>query len=190
MNTTHDAVVGRRSFLRRTAGITAGAAAFVAAGLNTETTLAAPAPSPAAVIQPAVGLTIELFELDKISKTMVGRFTSCTNIGSENEIIEHKVTDPTGKIVIQKIPGRLKYFNVTLSNGVGNNRPIIDWHRRIENGQTSDILKDVQIIVRNDVQELFRWRLIRAWPAEMTVRNDAPLVEFLTIACDKVVREL
>lgn len=188
MNTKQETVVGRRSFLRRTAGITAGATALVATGLNTQTTHAAPAPNPAAIIEPIPGLSIELF--DVTSGRTLGQFTSCTSIGTESPIMETRVIDSTGRTVIRKSPGRLLYLDVTLSSGVGNNSAIAAWRRLVEDGKMAEAAKVVQIIVRDYTNmPLFQWRLDRAWPAELVARSDEHLVESLTIVYEKLTRE-
>ena len=43
-----------------------------------------------------------------------GYFTSASGLGSENEVIEHKVVNEKGQEVVIKMPGRLKWDNIEL----------------------------------------------------------------------------
>ena len=54
-----------------------------------------------------------------VSGQIEGFFTEVSGIGSEHEIVEHKVVSEDGrKEVVMKIPGRLKWENVTLKRGI------------------------------------------------------------------------
>ena len=48
----------------------------------------------------------------EVQGVITGYFTEVGGIGSEQEIVEHKVTAPDGKDVIMKIPGRSKWGDI------------------------------------------------------------------------------
>ena len=54
------------------------------------------------------------FALD-VQGVIQGYFTECGGIGSETEIAEQKVVNSKGVQVVLKVPGRLKWNDVTLS---------------------------------------------------------------------------
>ncbi len=56
--------------------------------------------------------------------TIKGYFTECSGLGSEHEVIEHKVITEKGQEVVLKMPGRLKWENITLKRGITSN---MDW---------------------------------------------------------------
>ncbi len=94
MKGTMSALLDRRSFLRRTATITAGAAALVAAnGVATGT---------AQAVSEEPTNTTGLFVQVIVGGKVVGEFQQCTDIGTENEIIETKTATPDGKYAIVK----------------------------------------------------------------------------------------
>ena len=66
----------------------------------------------------------------EINKLPVGYFSECSGIGSETEIIEHKTLDKNGVEVVQKIPGRLKWGDVTLKRGITNSLAVYQWRTR------------------------------------------------------------
>jgi phage tail-like protein len=72
---------------------------------------------------PLVGFHYAIEVEGKVS----GYFTECSGIGSEHEVIEHKVVDTKGREQIMKIPGRLKWENITLKRGITDNMDIWSW---------------------------------------------------------------
>ena len=57
-----------------------------------------------------------------------GFFTECSGLGSEHEVIEHKVVKE-GKEIVMKIPGRLKWENIVLKRGIMKNMDIWNWRK-------------------------------------------------------------
>jgi hypothetical protein len=53
------------------------------------------------------------FRLD-LEGTPVGYFTECSHIGSESEVVEHKVVDEGGNEIIRKVPGKLVIWPGTM----------------------------------------------------------------------------
>jgi hypothetical protein len=45
-------------------------------------------------------------------------------------VIEHKVVTEKGQEVVLKIPGRLKWENITLKRGITSSMDIWDWRKR------------------------------------------------------------
>ena len=71
---------------------------------------------------PLLGFNFKL----ELEGALAGYFTECSGIGSENEVIDHKVVDKNGHEVTRKIPGRLKWQEVTLKRGMTSNLEIWD----------------------------------------------------------------
>ncbi len=101
-------------------------------------------------------------------------FTSVTGLGSESEVVEHKVTNPdTGETIKQKIPGRLKWLDVTLTRGITSSLDIWEWRQQVIDGQVDDARTDCSIVAYNQGnEEIARWKLINAWPS----RIEAPMI--------------
>ncbi len=53
-----------------------------------------------------------------IQGQVTGYFTEVSGLGSEQEVIEHKVVNEAGVEVVLKIPGRLKWENIVLKRGI------------------------------------------------------------------------
>jgi phage tail-like protein len=89
-----------------------------------------PATNDAVSGDPLVGFNFEV----KIEGALTGYFTECSGLGSESEVIEHKVVGQGGKEVVRKIPGRLKWGDITLKRGITLNMDMWSWRKQIEDG--------------------------------------------------------
>lgn len=70
----------------------------------------------------------------EIQGVVSGYFTECSGLGSEQEIIEHKVITESGQEVVMKLPGRLKWENITLKRGITSTMDIWNWRKQVEDG--------------------------------------------------------
>jgi len=108
------------------------------------------------------------FALDFGGK-VVGFFTECSGIGSENEVIEHKVVSD-GKEIVMKIPGRLKWENIVLKRGITSSMDIWDWRKEVEQGDVEKARREGAIVMMDSKLEksVARWEFTRAWPSKVT----------------------
>ena len=60
---------------------------------------------------PLVGFNFSL----EIGGGLVGYFTECSGIGSEHDVVEKQFVDKNGHSFVRKVPGLLKYNNVTMT---------------------------------------------------------------------------
>ena len=108
------------------------------------------------------------FSVDLQGK-VIGYFTECSGLGSEHEVIEHKVVNEKGKEVVIKMPGRLKWENITLKQGITDKMDIWNWRKQVEDGDVDSARHDGSIVMYNQLgQETARWNFERAWPAKVT----------------------
>ena len=70
----------------------------------------------------------------EVQGIITGYFTEVSGLGSENEVIEHKVINEKGTEVVMKIPGRLKWENIVLKRGITSNMDIWAWRKLVEDG--------------------------------------------------------
>jgi phage tail-like protein len=112
---------------------------------------------------PLVGFS---YALD-VQGTVVGFFAEANNFGSEHEVIEHKVTDSKGKETIRKIPGRLKWSDVTLKRGITSNMDLAKWRQMVVDGKVDSARRDGFIVMYDQtMKEVARWNFKRAWPSK------------------------
>jgi phage tail-like protein len=125
---------------------------------------------------------------------MTGYFTECSGIGSESEIVEHKVVDEGGHELVQKIPGRLKFQDVTLKRGITADMQVWAWRALVEQGKMGDARSNMSIIMMDrDYTDVARWDFINAWPSKVTgpsVKSDDNSfgVEEITIVHEGMIR--
>ena len=110
-----------------------------------------------------------------IQGTVKGYFTSCSGLGSENEVIEHKVVNEKGQEVVIKIPGRLKWDNIELERGITSNMDIWTWRKKVEAGDVEGARQNGSIVMYDQhLKEVARWNFERAWPAKVGNTARAP----------------
>ena len=144
---------------------------------------------PAGREDPLVGFH---FGID-IQGVIQGFFTECSGLGSEHEVIEHKIVKD-GKEIVFKIPGRLKWENIVLKRGITSNMDIWNWRKEVEDGKVNDARHDGSVIMFDEaLKEVARWNFERGWPVKVTgpqVKSDSNEigVEELTITHEYIKR--
>ena len=98
-----------------------------------------------------------------------GAFRECTGLGSENEVVEYKASGDKGKFVMKKVPGRMKWNNITLKRGITDAMDMWTWRKQVEEGKVTSARKDGSIVMYNqENQEIARWNFRNAWPSKLT----------------------
>ena len=140
---------------------------------------------------PLVGFHFAL----EVQGTINGYFTECSGIGSENEVITSNVVNEKGVEVVLKLPGRLKWGDVTLKRGITSSLDLWEWRQMVEEGNVTGARKDGSIVMFNqELTEVARWNFSQAWPSKIT--GPAPksdgneiVVEEITIVHEYIKRE-
>ena len=98
-----------------------------------------------------------------------GAFRECTGLGSENEVVEYKASGDKGKFIMKKVPGRMKWNNITLKRGITNAMDMWDWRKQVEQGKVDQARKNGSIVMYNQMNEpIARWNFVQAWPSKLT----------------------
>jgi phage tail-like protein len=130
-----------------------------------------------------------------IQGVVKGYFTECSGLGSEHEIIEHKVVTEKGQEVVMKLPGRLKWENIVLKRGITSSMDLWDWRKMVEDGNVEDARRDGSIIMFDQqLKEVARWNFERAWPSKCSgpspkADGNEIGIEELEIALEYIKRE-
>jgi phage tail-like protein len=140
---------------------------------------------------PLIGFNFRL----EIEGKLAGYFTEVSGVGSENEIVEHKIVNDKGQEIVQKIPGRLKWQDVTLKRGITDKMDIWEWRKLVEEGKMKDARTNCSIIMMDrNYEDVARWNFVNAWPSKVTgpsVKSDSNEfgVEEVTLIHEGMVRE-
>ncbi len=119
-------------------------------------------------------------------------FQELTNLGSQHEVVEHTVVDGNGNEIVNKVPGRLKWFDITLSRGLTSSMEIWDWRQLVVDENLPAARKDVAVIVVDaGGNPVARWECVRCWPSEIEARvgvDEPAALERLVLACEGIER--
>jgi phage tail-like protein len=136
---------------------------------------------------PLVGFT---FRVDFGDLAATSFFTEVSGIGSEHEIAESKVVDTNGREVVLKVPGRLKWNDITLKRGITEKMDIWDWRKMCEDGDVVGARRNCSVFMMSrDLEDVAQWDLINAWPSKVSgpaIKSDSNEfgIEELTIVCE------
>lgn len=119
---------------------------------------------------PTIGFVFGL----EVQGQVTAYFTSVSGIGSEHEIVEQKLVDKQGHETVRKLPGRLRWQDVTLRRGITADKKLWEWRQQVENGQITSARKNFVIIMFDrNYTPAARWEFVNGWPSKIT----APVVE-------------
>src|SRR6185369_575659 len=116
-------------------------------------------------------------------------------LGSETEIVEHKVVNGKGMEAVQKIPGRLKWTEITLKRGVTAEMDMWKWSKMVEYGTIQDARKNGSIVMYDEaLKDIARWNFVRGCPSKISgpqlqADSNAYGIEELTIVHEGIIRE-
>lgn len=100
---------------------------------------------------------------------VAGAFRECTGLGSENDVVDYKASGPKGEFVMKKVPGRMKWNDITLKRGITDTMDMWKWRQKVEEGKVEEARKNGSIIMFNQQsQEIARWDFVNAWPSKIT----------------------
>lgn len=117
---------------------------------------------------PLLGFTFQL----QLEGAVAGFFAECSGIGSEHELVEQKVVDEMGHELVRKIPGRLKWTDITLKRGITSDMAIWEWRQQAVEGKVKDARKNCTVTMMNrDYTPAAIWHFHNAWPIKVTGPN-------------------
>ncbi|MFN8377620.1 MAG: phage tail protein [Anaerolineae bacterium] len=101
---------------------------------------------------------------------VTGYFTEVSGLGSETEVVEHKIMAKGVKEpIIRKIPGRLKWGDITLKRGITANMDFYDWRKQVEQGKVEAARLDGTIIMYDqNMTPVATWEFYKGWPSKIS----------------------
>jgi len=108
------------------------------------------------------------FALD-VQGVIKGYFTEVSGIGSETEVAVQKVVNEKGIQVVLKVPGRLKWGDITLKRGLTSNMDLWKWRKLVEDGDVKNSRKNGSIIMFDQsLKPVAQWDFKNAWPSKIS----------------------
>jgi len=127
-------------------------------------------------------------EIDGIQS---GGFSECTGLQAESTPIEYR--EGTEDITARKLPGLMKYGNITLKRGVTVSQDLMTWLKFVQDGDIER--RNVSIVLQNELkQDKVRWNLREAWPCkwtgpDMKATSDEVAIESIEICHEGLERQ-
>jgi phage tail-like protein len=128
----------------------------------------------------------------EIEDVEVARFTGCTGLTIETNIVEFKETLATGEIITRKRPGQTKYEDIVLKRGFSSNDSVTSWHKQVRDGLIERHNGSI-VIYDSTNTEVDRWNFEAGWPSkwsasDLDAATDEVMIEELTITHERLVR--
>lgn len=130
-------------------------------------------------------------EIDGITQA---RFRECAGLTSESQVIEYKEADKNGNVIIKKVPGVLKWSDITLKRGITDIMELWDWRKMVEDGYVEKARKNGSIVLYNQSnEEIARWNVVDCWPMkisgpQLNANNNDIAVEEVVLAHEGLQR--
>lgn len=111
-------------------------------------------------------------------------FQACSGLQADTEVFEYAEGGLNDHA--HKLPGRIRYANITLRWGMTTERALWDWFQKTARGQVER--KNLSIVLYDSQQaEVRRWNLREAYPVKwvgptFSTENDSVAIEQLEIA--------
>lgn len=105
--------------------------------------------------------------LVEIGSEVVAHFQECSGLTVEVEVQEYM--EGGNNEFIHKLPGRMKYPNITLKRGITDNPQFSQWRPKIEGGKITVESKNLSIILFGHAGETVKtWEVTDAFPVKWT----------------------
>lgn len=122
-----------------------------------------------------------------------GHFREVSGLSSEHEVIESKEVK-AGKDYVLKMPGRLKWGDLSLKRGMTSQMDMWKWRKEVEDGKIDKARKNGSIVMYDyDFKEVARWNFKNAWPSKaagpsLNAASSEAAVEELTLVHEGIER--
>jgi phage tail-like protein len=120
-------------------------------------------------------------------------FSEVTIPDASSDVVDYR--EGTDAPTNRKLPGQLKYGNVSLKWGITDSMELYEkWRKPVEEGKMKDARKSIAIILMNEEgNPAARWELVNAWPIkykapDMSAKSNDVAIETLEIVHEGLKR--
>jgi phage tail-like protein len=129
-----------------------------------------------------------LVEIDGVT---VAGFSECSGLSSETDAIEYR--NGSEDITVRKLPGLVKYSNITLKRGFTQSKELWQWRKQVLDGKTQRRSGTVTLLDEARKPAL-RWNFREGWPRKLdgptlNAKTNEVAIETLEIAHEGLVVE-
>ncbi len=84
-------------------------------------------------------------------------------------MVEYQCSGERGEQIVKKVPGRVKWNDITLKRGVNDTMDLWKWRKLVEDGEVDQARKNGSIKMFDHTgKEVARWNFVNAWPSKLT----------------------
>jgi phage tail-like protein len=129
-----------------------------------------------------------------VDNVNIGYFRKCAGIESETEIIEFKEATQGGRMIIRKVPGAMKWGDITLDRRIDSSKALWEWRKQVIDGDADSARRHGSIIAYDSAgAEVARWNFESGWPskwkgADFDASANEVATESITITHEGLVR--
>lgn len=130
-----------------------------------------------------------LVEIDGIVQA---GFSEATIPDTSQDPIEYR--EGTEIPTVRKIPGLIKYGNLSLKWGITDNLELYEWRKLVEQGKMGDARRNIAVILLDEeANPKSRWEFVEAWPSkydapDLNAKGNDIAIETLEIAHEGMIR--
>jgi phage tail-like protein len=138
-------------------------------------------------------LLIGRFSLE-VDSVHMGFFRECSGIGTESEVVEHIVVNDKGAQIVQKVPGKAKWTDITLKKSLDGAKDLWNWRKQVLDGEYDKFRRHGSIVLYDSKnKETARWNFLNGWPSvwkgsDLSSSSDEVATEEVTIAHEGLER--
>jgi phage tail-like protein len=131
----------------------------------------------------------------QIDSVDMGFFKKCTGMESETEIIEHKEATEKGQMIIRKVPGAMKWADITLDRRIDTSQALWEWRKQVIEGDVDKARRNGSVIAYDSTGGVIaRFHFTAGWPskwkgADFDASTNEVATESVTITHEGLVRE-
>jgi phage tail-like protein len=129
-----------------------------------------------------------LVEIDGVT---VAGFSECSGLSNETDAIEYR--EGKEDITVRKLPGLVKYSNITLKRGFTQGKELWQWRKQVLDGKTQRQSGTITLLDEARKPAL-RWNFYNAWPRKLdgptlNAKTNEVAIETLEIIHERLVVE-
>ena len=121
-------------------------------------------------------------------------FRKCSGVEAETETIEYKEATKDGRMIIRKVPGAMKWSDITLERRIDSSKALWEWRKQVEEGDVDSARRNGSIVIKDSKKtEVARWSFTAGWPskwtgAELDAGGNEVATEKVTITHEGLIR--
>ncbi len=106
----------------------------------------------------------------EVDGVTIAQFKEATGLSTEISVIEHQENKPGAIPVLKKLPGVVKYGDVTLKRGQTDDPGWWRWIKEVQEGRIDAARRNASIVLYDyERGERLRFNITNAWPSKLSV---------------------